>query len=125
MPRAEIPYGLIEPEAVKAVANGETQLTLSVAISLKRIADKLHKVPTRVETEQAAEIARLKGRIEHLEEIRPHWAKGYSGDSIAAQAATGALSSLWKQLGVRNQTDAEQMISRLMKNRERERRQNG
>lgn len=53
-------------------------------------------------------------RNEYLESLRPHWAQGYSSDSQAAQAATGALQGLWKLLDVKNQTDAMGKLSRLV-----------
>ncbi|MGH8010350.1 MAG: hypothetical protein ACREQ3_25430 [Candidatus Binatia bacterium] len=53
-----------------------------------------------------ADNAALTARIDVLESLRPHWAKGYSSDSIAAQAATTALTELWKILGASNQTEA-------------------
>lgn len=45
-------------------------------------------------------------RVAALEQLRPHWAKGYTSDSATAQAATAALTELWKLLGVENQTMA-------------------
>jgi hypothetical protein len=51
-----------------------------------------------------ARIKRLEDKISHLEEMRPFWAMGYSSDSMAAQAATGALSNIWRCLGVKDQT---------------------
>ena len=51
--------------------------------------------------------------ITHLESLRPHWAKGYTDESVAAQAATGALTELWEMLGVKNQTQAALAIESL------------
>ena len=51
------------------------------------------------------EIEKLKSDIANLESMRPHWAKGYSSDSMAAQGQTSALSQVWELLGVDNQTD--------------------
>lgn len=45
-------------------------------------------------------------QVEMLESLRPHWAQGYSSDSMAAQSATCALSAIWRLLGVDNQTAA-------------------
>lgn len=63
--------------------------------------------------DEASEIAirlnsyeQLAQRVETLEQLRPQWAKGYTDDSIAAQAATAALSQVWKVLGVKDQTQA-------------------
>ncbi|NVM42804.1 hypothetical protein HWX16_21050 [Ochrobactrum intermedium] len=44
--------------------------------------------------------------ITALEKLRPHWAQGYSSDSIAAQTAVAALSQLWGIIGASNQTEA-------------------
>ena len=49
-----------------------------------------------------------------LEDLRPHWAKGYSSDSIAAQVTTAALSGLWKLLKVDNQTAAMMKLQELI-----------
>ena len=46
----------------------------------------------------------LKQQKEYTELMRPHWAQGYSNDSIAAQASTSALADVWDILGVKNQT---------------------
>jgi hypothetical protein len=59
----------------------------------------------------AAELLRAEAKrkdevIASLETLRPHWAKGYTSDSIAAQTATAALSQLWVLLGADNQTQA-------------------
>lgn len=48
-----------------------------------------------------------------LESLRPHWAQGYTDDGVAAQAATAALSELWQELGVSNQTDAVAALRKL------------
>lgn len=61
-----------------------------------------------------AELDEAKAKIEHLEQLRPHWAQGYSSDSIAAQTATSALSSLWALLGVPHQTAAVARLRRLV-----------
>lgn len=66
------------------------------------------------ERDQAIEA--LQARVDALEKLRPHWAQGYSSDSIAAQAAGVALSSLWEVLGARNQTEA-MMITRTLMER--------
>ncbi len=51
-------------------------------------------------------IKQLESNVQVLESLRPHWAMGYSSDSMAAQTATIALSSVWGVLGARNQTEA-------------------
>ena len=53
-----------------------------------------------------AECKRLSSTVDTLESLRPHWAQGYSSDSIAAQASTEALVGIWKILGVNDQTSA-------------------
>ncbi|NTF69398.1 hypothetical protein [Rhizobium rhizogenes] len=54
-------------------------------------------------------------KIEALESMRPHWAKGYSSDGIAAQVTAAALSTIWKLLGVDNQTAAMEKLRDLIK----------
>lgn len=61
------------------------------------------------------EILRLRGDIATLEKLRPHWAQGYSDDSMAAQAATGALSEIYDLLGVKDQTAAVAALKTLLK----------
>lgn len=46
MTHVSIPYGTIESEAVKYAGRGADQVQLSIAISLKRIADALTSEPT-------------------------------------------------------------------------------
>lgn len=60
------------------------------------------------------EIEQLNGRIEMLEQLRPHWAQGHTSDSMAAQASTAALSSIWQLLGVDNQTAAMEKLRRVI-----------
>jgi hypothetical protein len=55
----------------------------------------------------------LARRVEGLEQLRPVWAQGWSGDSVAAQVSAAALSQIWHALGVTNQTDAMAAIARL------------
>lgn len=57
--------------------------------------------------------------IEVLEAMRPHWAKGYSSDSVAAQVSHAALSDIWKLLGVDNQTQAMLRLEELRKAEDR------
>ena len=63
--------------------------------------------------EARKELAKLRQQVEHLESLRPHWAKGYSSDGVAAQCATDALNQLWKLLGVSHQTAAVEALKRL------------
>lgn len=58
----------------------------------------------RMTTAAEAAIVDLRAEIATLESLRPHWAKGYSSDSVAAQAKTNALAQVWDLLGVDNQT---------------------
>ncbi|PRA46677.1 hypothetical protein [Brucella pituitosa] len=61
-----------------------------------------------------SELQSKDGQISYLESMRPHWAQGYSSDSIAAQAATASLSKLWQILGVNNQTEAVKKLHTLI-----------
>jgi hypothetical protein len=63
-------------------------------------------------------IKKLEDELSHLEEMRPFWAKGYSSDSEAAQASTGALSSIWRCLGVKDQTACMYALEELKKHKE-------
>jgi len=58
--------------------------------------------------------ASLQRDIRVLEKLRPHWAKGYSSDSMAAQAAIAALSDIWGILNVSNQTEAMETLRKLI-----------
>lgn len=53
-------------------------------------------------------------RVAHLEALRPHWAQGYTSDSIAAQCCLDATLALWKLLGVNNQTEAVIRLRKLL-----------
>jgi len=55
---------------------------------------------------QHEEIERLRESVSALESKRPHWAQGYSSDSVAAQVSHDALTQLWQLLGADNQTEA-------------------
>lgn len=55
----------------------------------------------------------LEQRITYLEGLQPHWVKGYSSDSVAAQQSTSSLVQLHKVLGVKDQTDAMGEIKEL------------
>jgi hypothetical protein len=88
-----------------------------------RLAECLTKTtfPSLLEQSQAAaelrrlhEVTERQAReIEALEKLRPHWANGYTSDSVAAQASTAALSTVWEMLEVRNQTEAVMKLRRL------------
>lgn len=41
-----------------------------------------------------------------METLRPVWAQGWTGESMAAQASATALAQLWQMLGASNQTEA-------------------
>ncbi|MBB5985981.1 hypothetical protein [Sphingobium lignivorans] len=56
--------------------------------------------------ELRGKLAKAEQKIQRLEALRPHWAKGYSSDSVAALVKTTALSEIWALLGVRDQTSA-------------------
>lgn len=71
----------------------------------------------RVDIHEAL-IEKLECTISHLEEMRPFWAKGYSSDSMAAQTATGALSNIWRCLGVKDQTACMYALEELKKHKE-------
>lgn len=60
--------------------------------------------PSEIGYSSSEEIKRLQDEIAGLEALRPHWAKGYSSASVAAQVQTTALNEIWKHLGVSNQT---------------------
>lgn len=47
------------------------------------------------------------------EAMRPHWAMGYTSDSLAAQGSTAALSQLWQMLAASSQTEAVQTLQDL------------
>jgi hypothetical protein len=64
-----------------------------------------HEAADRIEA-LTAEQDRLSSKVDTLELLRPHWAQGYSSDSVAAQASTAALVAFWEILGVSDQTSA-------------------
>ena len=67
--------------------------------------EALRSAHVRIE-ELEAEQDRLSSKVDTLELLRPHWAQGYSSDSVAAQASTAALVAFWEILGVSDQTSA-------------------
>ena len=74
---------------------------------------ELLSLVTEVETLRSTN-RRLVTEVETLEKFRPHWAKGFTSDSIAAQAHLSATVGLWDALGVENQTEAMQRIRDLI-----------
>lgn len=68
----------------------------------RAILDHITDLEARAEKAEAA-----------LKRLRPHWAQGYTDDSVAAQMQTAALSQIWEALGVNNQTDAMQKLAAL------------
>jgi hypothetical protein len=79
-----------------------------------------------LEHEAADEIERLRAerdaavsKLYNLEALRPHWAKGHSTDSVAAQVATSALSQVWTFLGVSDQTQCVQKLRAVLAERDR------
>lgn len=69
--------------------------------------------PVSVPLYSAETVAALQAQIDALELLRPHWAKGYSSDSIAAQTTITALNQIWSILGVDNQTAAMDRLRQL------------
>lgn len=67
-----------------------------------------------------SELEKLQGQIDHLESMRPHWAQGYSSDSIAAQTSFSALNQLWQLLGVNDQTAAVEKLKELVERQNHE-----
>ena len=79
-----------------------------------------------VPEEAAYEIERLRverdmalAKVDRLEAMRPHWAKGYSTDSVAAQASIAALTQVWSALGVSDQTQCVQKLRAVLAERDR------
>lgn len=64
---------------------------------------------------------RLADSLDAVERMRPHWAQGYSSDSLAAQAKAGALSQLWALLDTNDQTQAVMKLSSLKNDLARQR----
>jgi hypothetical protein len=64
--------------------------------------------------ERLTYIADLEAKIVHLESRRPHWAKGYTDDGVAAQSFSNALLTLWAKLGVNDQTAACEKLNELI-----------
>lgn len=62
-----------------------------------------------------AQIEERDARIVALEKLRPHWAKGYTDDGVAAQCATNALQTLWDLLRAKNQTEAVAELHKLLR----------
>ena len=64
----------------------------------------------RERNSESQRVSLLRERVAALEAMRPHWAMGYSDDSIAAQCSSASLSQLWALLGADDQTQAVQAI---------------
>lgn len=77
------------------------------------IADEMLKV-RNAEPEESSEVISLREQVEVLQSMRPHWAKGYSSDSMAAQGQTAALSQIWSLLGVSDQTACMEKLRSLV-----------
>ena len=87
---------IAEDPATAKVAPAELQALVDEVLALrKRVADQ-------------------REGIDILEKLRPHWAQGYSSDSVAAQAHLSATLGMWDALGVDNQTDAIERIRDLL-----------
>jgi len=63
-------------------------------------------------------IEALETTIIVLESARPHWAQGFTSDSMAAQGFSSALTALWKLLEADNQTDAVGKLTALIAERD-------
>jgi len=61
---------------------------------------------------------KLKAQEARYEKLRPHWAKGYSSDSVAAQSKLNAMLELWDLLEAANQTQAVAKLKELIKKKE-------
>lgn len=68
--------------------------------------------------ELEAKLARSERHNEALEELRPVWAQGWTGDSQAAQVSSSALAQLWEMLGASNQTQAVEALAELRGDKE-------
>ena len=51
------------------------------------------------------ELTNANKALRGLELLRPQWAMGYTSDSMAAQASSGALQHVYNALEVTNQTE--------------------
>lgn len=61
-------------------------------------------------------IDKLEDELEGLESLRPHWAQGFTEDSVAAQSSQAALSQLWELIGAKDQTQAVQILKASKEN---------
>jgi hypothetical protein len=100
--------------SVNAALLVPAQAVDAVVTALERADEVVHAIPIPAPGEQHPEIARLAAHVQHLEKLRPHWAQGYTSDGQAAQAATGALQTLWDMLGATDQTQAVQKLRDLI-----------
>ena len=60
----------------------------------------------------------LREQAKYYEERRPHWAKGYTSDSVAAQAHLDCTVAMWELLGADNQTQAMATLGSLIRLRD-------
>ena len=75
--------------------------------SLEGLRDPIDKLQ-----ELESENDRLRRQLDALEQLRPHWAKGHSEDSLQA-----AVAQMWDALGAKNQSDAVMRIKLLRRTR--------
>lgn len=115
--QADVPWNAVfetlghlgEPKpTVSRLAEYRAHLKYVEADAMLAARDECPANPLQTELDQA------RAKIESLESLRPHWAQGYSSDSIAAQTATAALSQLWRLLGVPHQTAAVEKLRSLV-----------
>lgn len=60
---------------------------------------------------------KLKEQKNYYEKLRPHWARGYTSDSVAAQSNLDATLAMWELLEVTNQTNAIAKLKYLSNNK--------
>lgn len=94
--------------AIRRYAVAKAAIEGGLIAPLQEILDATHDAI--VEARVAADDAKA-----YAEQMRPHWAKGFTDDSMAAQAQTNALSELWVMLGVENQTAAVERLQALIR----------
>ncbi|NID14342.1 hypothetical protein [Luteibacter yeojuensis] len=89
-----------------------TLAVLADIASALQAQSRLEALETELRTERAEHV-RTAVKLSALEKLRPHWAQGYTSDSVAAQTATAALAQIWDFLGVDNQSSAMDALRRL------------
>ena len=90
-----------------------TDTTLEINDLIRVLASAQEQIEEAMKVEEAYK-ARIKQLQDSYEELRPHWAKGYTSDSRAAQVNLAATLELWELLGVTNQTAAVSKLEGLM-----------